>query len=72
LEENINNHKKVKLVAKNRASTDASELNKISLKCVQVTDKYHLLENLLEKLKDIFKQDIPEQIFSFSNYFINL
>lgn len=30
---------------------------------VQVADKYHLLENLLEKLKDIFKQDIYDKIF---------
>lgn len=56
LEDWLNNHKKVKLVAKDRASVYASAINKVLPECVQVADKYHLLENLLEKLKDIFKK----------------
>lgn len=63
LEDWLNNHKKVKLVARDRASAYASAINKVLPECVQVADKYHLLENLLEKLKDIFKQDIPDEIF---------
>lgn len=63
LEDWLNNHKKVKLVARDRASAYASAINKILPECVQVADKYHLLENLLKKLKDIFKQDIPDEIF---------
>lgn len=63
LEDWLNNHKKVKLVARDRASAYASAINKVLSECVQVADKYHLLENLLEKLKDIFKQDIPDEIF---------
>lgn len=63
LEDWLINHKKVKLVARDRASAYASAINKILPECVQVADKYHLLENLLEKLKDIFKQDMPEEIF---------
>jgi len=63
LEEWLNNHKKVKLVARDRASAYASAINKVLPECVQVADKYHLLENLLEKLKDIFKQDISDEIF---------
>lgn len=63
LEAWLNNHKKVKLVARDRASAYASAINKVLPECVQVADKYHLLENLLEKLKDIFKKDIPDEIF---------
>ena len=63
LEDWLKNHKKVKLVARDRASAYASAINKVLPECVQVADKYHLLENLLEKLKDIFKQDIPDEIF---------
>lgn len=63
LEDWLNNHKKVKLVARDRASAYASAINKVLPECVQVADKYHLLNNLLEKLKDIFKQDIPDEIF---------
>lgn len=63
LEDWLNNHKKVKLVARDRASAYASAINKVLPECVQVADKYHLFENLLEKLKDIFKQDIPDEIF---------
>ena len=63
LEDWLINHKKVRLVARDRASAYASAINKILPDCVQVADKYHLLENLLEKLKDIFKQDIPDEMF---------
>lgn len=63
LEDWLNNHKKVKLVARDRASAYASAINKVLPECVQIADKYHLLENLLEKLKNIFKQHIPEKIF---------
>lgn len=63
LEDWLNNHKKVKLVARDRASAYASAINKVLPECVQIADKYHLLENLLEKLKDIFKEEVPEEIF---------
>lgn len=63
LEDWLNNHKKVKLVTRDRASAYASAINKVLPECVQVADKYHLLENLLEKLKGIFKKDIPDEIF---------
>lgn len=63
LEDWLCNHKKVKLVARDRASAYASAINKVLPECVQVADKYHLLENLLEKLKDIFKEEVPEEIF---------
>ena len=38
-------------------------MNKILPECVQVAYKYHLLENLLDKLKDIFKEEMTEENF---------
>lgn len=63
LEEWLKNHKKVKLVARDRASSYASAISNILPECIQVADRFHLLQNLLEKLKEIFKKEIPEEIF---------
>ena len=72
LEEWLKNHKKVKLVARDRASAYASAINKILPECVQVADKYHLLDNLLEKLKDIFKEELPNEIFIQNNKILDI
>lgn len=72
LEDWLNNHKKVKLVAKDKASAYASAINKILPECAQVADKYHLLENLLEKLKDIFKKIFQmKYLFKIERYWIH-
>lgn len=63
LEDWLLNHKKVKVVARDRASSYATAINKILPDCIQVADRYHLFENLLEKLKDIFKEELPEEIY---------
>lgn len=31
--------------------------------CVQVADRFHLLQNLLEYLEGIFKEEMPSEIF---------
>ena len=63
LEDWLNEHKKVKIVTRDRASAYATAINKILPECIQIADKYHLLENLLKKLKEIFKETIPEEIY---------
>jgi transposase len=63
LKEWLKNHKKIRLVARDRASSYASAINEILPDCVQVADRFHLLQNLLDKLKDIFKAEIPSEIF---------
>ena len=63
LEDWLLNHKKIKIVARDRASAYATAINKILPDCIQVADRYHLFENLLEKLKDIFKEELPEEIY---------
>jgi transposase len=63
LKEWLKNHKKVRLVARDRASSYAFAINEILPDCIQVADRFHLLQNLLDKLKDIFKSEIPSEIF---------
>lgn len=63
LKEWLKNHKKVKLVARDRASAYASAISEVLPDCIQVADRFHLLQNLLDRLKDIFKEDIPSEIF---------
>jgi len=62
LKEWLKNHKKVRLVARDRASAYASAISEILPDCVQVADRFHLLQNLLDRLKDIFKEEVPSEI----------
>lgn len=63
LKEWLKNHKKIKLVARDRASAYASAINEILPDCIQVADRFHLLQNLIERMRDIFKVEIPNNIF---------
>lgn len=56
-------HKKIRLVARDRASAYASAINEILPECIQVADRFHLLQNLLDYLKEIFKDEMPAEIF---------
>lgn len=59
----LKEHKKIKLVARDRASAYAAAITEVLPECVQVADRFHLLQNLIEKIKDIFKEEIPPEIF---------
>jgi len=59
----LKKHKKVRLVARDRASAYASAINEILPECTQVADRFHLLQNLLGYLKDIFKEELPSTLF---------
>ena len=59
----LKKHKKVRLVARDRASAYASAINEILPDCVQVADRFHLLQNLIDRLKDIFKEELPPEIY---------
>lgn len=63
LKEWLKNHQKVRLVARDRASAYAAAINAVLPECVQVADRFHLLQNLLEHLKDIFKEDMPAKVY---------
>lgn len=62
LREWLKQHKKVKLVARDRASAYASAISAILPECTQVADRFHLLQNLLDRMKDIFKEEMPAEI----------
>jgi len=63
LKEWLKGHKKIRLVARDRASAYAAAINEILPECVQVADRFHLLQNLLGYLKDIFKEEMPSSVY---------
>lgn len=54
---------KINLVTRDRASAYAKAINEVLPDCVQVADRFHLLQNLLDCLKDIFKVELTEDFF---------
>lgn len=63
LKEWLKQHKKIRLVARDRASAYANAINEILPDCVQVADRFHLLQNLVDHLKNIFKSELPNENF---------
>ena len=59
----LKEHPKVKKVARDRASEYATAINEILPNCIQVADRFHLFQNLIVYLKDIFYKEIPKKIF---------
>jgi len=59
----LETHNKVQLVARDRASAYASAISEVLPDCVQVADRFHLLQNLLGYLKEIFKEEMPAKIY---------
>lgn len=59
----LNNHRKIKIVARDRASSYASAISEILPNCIQVADRFHLFENLIKYLKEIFYKELPEKLF---------
>ena len=51
------------MVARDRANAYAAAINEILPNCTQVADRFHLFQNLIEYLKDIFYKEIPDKIF---------
>lgn len=63
LKEWLNAHNKVRLVTRDRASAYAAAIRETLPDCVQVADKFHLMQNLLDCLKEILKVEVPEKIY---------
>ena len=63
LKEWLKDHPKVSLVARDRASAYASAITEVLPQAMQVADRFHILQNLLGYLNDIFKANMPQQIF---------
>ena len=63
LKEWLKEHPKITAVARDRAGAYASAITEILPKAMQVADRFHILQNLLGYLNEIFKANIPSQIF---------
>ena len=63
----LKNHPMVNTVARDRAGAYASAIKEVLPNCLQVADRFHIFQNLIEYLKDIFKAGIPSQIFIQNN-----
>lgn len=59
----LKKHPKIKVVARDRASAYATAINEVLPNCIQVADRFHLFDNLIKNLKDIFYEKVPEKIF---------
>ena len=67
LKEWLKSHPKVNTVARDRASAYASAIKEVLPDCLQVADRFHIFQNLIGYLNDIFKANIPAQIFIRNN-----
>ena len=63
LKEWLRGHKKVRLVARDRSSSYATVVSEILPDAVQVADRFHLIDNMLDRIKDIVKAALPDKIF---------
>lgn len=63
LKEWLKSHKKVRIVAKDRASAYASAINEVLPECIQIEDRFHLLQNPLKYMKNIFKEEMPPRLY---------
>ena len=55
-------HPKIKVIARDRANAYAEAINEILPHAIQIADRFHLFENLLKYLKDMFYKEIPDKI----------
>lgn len=59
----LQDHKKIKIATRDRASAYANAISEVLPECKQIADRFHLLQNIIDRIKDIFKEEIPEKIF---------
>ena len=62
LKEWLKTHKKIKIVTRDRASGYANAISEILPNCVQIADRFHLLANLIEKMRDIFREELSGEV----------
>ena len=58
----LKKHPKITKVTRDRASAYATAISEVLPNCVQIADRFHMLQNLLEYLKNIFKTELPKDI----------
>lgn len=63
----LKSHKKIKKIARDRANAYAGAINEILPDSIQIADRFHLFQNLIDRFKEIFKNEIPENIYILNN-----
>lgn len=58
----LTSHPKITKVTRDRVSAYATAINEVLPNCTQIADRFHMLQNLLEYLKDIFNAELPKEI----------
>lgn len=71
LKEWLKTHKKIKKIARDRATAYANAINEVLPDCVQIADRFHLFQNLIDRFKEIFKVEIPENIYILNNQLLD-
>ncbi|MEY8310363.1 ISL3 family transposase [Erysipelotrichaceae bacterium 51-3] len=59
----LRNHRKVKMIARDRAGAYAKAIQEVLPDCIQVADRFHLFQNLMDRLKTVFKAELPSTIY---------
>ena len=58
----LKEHKNIKFVARDRASSYAEAINEVLPYAVQVADRFHLFENIIKYLKEMFYSELSDKI----------
>jgi hypothetical protein len=59
----LKTHTKIKIVARDRASAYARAISEILPDCTQIADRFHLIANLIDRMREIFKEELPAELF---------
>lgn len=62
LKEWLSSHTKIKRITRDGAAAYAKAIKEVLPDCIQISDRFHLLHNLFDKLKKIFNQEVPKEI----------
>jgi len=68
LKEWLRNNQQVKIVTRDRASAYASAISEVLPHAMQVADRFHLHQNLLEAIKNVTAQNIPAKVKIIQSY----
>jgi len=58
----LGGHKKVNIVARDRDGVYAKAISEALPNCRQVSDKFHLMQNLINAIREILRSEIPREI----------
>ena len=58
----LKEHKNIKFVARDRASSYAEAIDEVLPTTVQVADRFHLFENIIKYLKEMFYSELSDKI----------